>query len=210
MKLGDCVWSGPKCLQRITKLACCYPSLDKLFTKYLGVEDATPETVLDEMRFIVADFEQKSTTLSNIVPEALARKVTDLLLAFTFKSFTLSPSIIEALQSGKFWPCQPGPGGLLLFGQITDNIIIPDHEYFLELFNEKFPVLKVTSTEAMALKPLLIKLGVENKFLSSCVTEITSANDVSLPAKELSHELSEKARALFWYVSNTPKQIKLT
>ena len=208
MKLGDCVWSGPKCLQTITKLARCYPSLDKFFTKYLGVKDATPETVLDELRFIVADFEQKCTTLLYIVPEALAQRVADLLLAFTFKSFTLSPSIIEALQSGTFWPYESG--GHLHFGQLTDNFIIPDHEYFLDLFHEKFPVLKLTSTEVMAMKSLFIKLGVENKFLSSCVTEIASANDVSFPAKDLSHELSARARALFWYVSNTPKQIKLT
>lgn len=209
--MGDCVWSGPKCLQTITILARCYPSLDKLFTKYLGVEDATPETVLDELRFIVADFEQKCTTTPfHIVPEALARRVTDLLLAFTFKSFTLSPSIIEALQSGTFWPYQPEPSGYFLFAQITEDIIIPDHEYFLDLFRVKFPVLKLTSTEVKALKPLFVKLGVEDKFLSNCVTEIASANDVSLPAKDLSHELSARARALFWYVSNTPEQTKLT
>lgn len=209
VKLRDCVWSGPKCLQTITRLARCYPSLDKLFTKYLGVEDATPETVLDELRFVVADFEQKCT-LFYIVPKALARRVTDLLLAFTFKSFTLSPSILEALGSGKFWPYQTGPSGLLCFGRIKDKFIIPDHEYFLDLFHETFPVLKLTSTEVMAMKRLFIGLGVENKFLSSCVMEIASANDVSLPAEDLSHELSERARALFWYVSNTPKQIKLT
>jgi hypothetical protein len=209
VKLGDCVWSGPKCLQTITKLARCYPSLDRLFTKYLGVEDATPETVLDELHFVVANFEQKRTLCHN-VPEALARRVTDLLLTFTFKSFTLSSSILEALGSGKFWAYQPGPSRLLFFGRITDEFIIPDHEYFLDLFHEKFPVLNLTSTEVVAMKPLFIKLGVEKKFLSSCVTEIASANDVSLPADDLSHELSERARALFWYVSNTPKQIKLT
>jgi len=209
VKLGDCVWSGPKCLQTITKLARCYPSLDKLFTKYLGVEDATPETVLDELRFVIANFEQKQPFF-NMVPEVLARRVTDLLLAFTFKSFTLSPSILEALRSGNFWPYHPWPSGLLCFGRITAKFIIPDHEYFLDLFHEKFPVLKLTSTEVMAIKPLFIKLGVENKFLSSCVMESASANDVSLPAEDLSHELSERARALFWYVSNTPKQIKLT
>ena len=208
MKLGDCVWSGPKCLQTITKLARCYPSLDKLFTKYLGVEDAAPETVLDELRFVVADFEQKRTFFC-VVPEALARRVTDLLLAFTFKSFTLSPSILEAIGSGKFWPYQPWTSGLC-FGRIKDEFIIPDHEYFLDLFHAKFPVLRLTSTEVMALKPLFIKLGVENKFLSSCVMEIVSGNDVSMPAEDLSHDLSQRARALSWYVSNTPKQIKLT
>jgi hypothetical protein len=209
VKLGDCVWSGPKCLQKITKLARCYPSLDKLFTKNLEVKDATPETLLDELHFVKAEFEQNSTFL-NPVSEAIARRVTDLLLAFTFKSFTLSLSILEALRTGKFWPYQPCPGRLLYFGRITDTFIIPDHEYFLELFQEKVPVLKLALTEVAAIKPLLIKLGVENKFLSRCVTEIASANDDSLPAEDLSHELCERAQALFWYVSKTTKQIKLT
>ena len=88
---------------------------------------------------------------------------------------------------------------------MTDMFFIPDHEYFLELFPGKLPILMWTSTEVMAFKPLFIKLGVENKFLSNCVREIASANDVSLPAEDLSHELRERAQALFWYVSNTLK-----
>ncbi len=211
VKLGNCVWSGPKCLHKVTKLARHYPSLDKLFTKYLRVENATSETVLNELRFIIAaDLEQNRTPFY-IVTEALARRVTDLLLAFTSKSLTLSPSILEALRSGKFWPYhQPSqllPRSPLYFGQITDELIIPDHEYFLKLFHGKFPVLKLTTIEVMALKPLFIKLEVENKFLSRCVMEIASANDVSLPAEDLSHALSKRARALFWYVSNSPKEI---
>ncbi|KAE8443772.1 hypothetical protein EG329_001366 [Mollisiaceae sp. DMI_Dod_QoI] len=212
VKLGDCVWSGPKCLQTITKLARCYPSLDRFFTKYLGVQDATPETVLDELRF-AADIKQRCK-LSMIPTEVLLRRVTDLLLAFTLKSFTLSPSILEALRSGQFWYSQLGglnpcsASDLLVLGRLTDNFIIPDHEYFLDLFPEKFNVLNLTTTEVVAMKPLFIKLGVENKFLSNCVTEIASADDMSLPDKELSHELSKRARALFCCAEHFSKDMQ--
>jgi hypothetical protein len=90
---------------------------------------------------------------------------------------------------------------------MTDMFFIPDHEYFLELFHGKLHILTLSSAEVMALKPLFINIGVESKFLSRCVREIANANDVSLPAEELSLELRGRARALFWYVSNTPNKL---
>jgi hypothetical protein len=185
-------------LQITTKLARCYPSLNRLFKKYLGVKNATPETVFNELRSVIAGFEQTCT--SPLVPKDLARRVTDLLLAF--KPFTLPPSVLQALRSEKLWPRRSRRNGVLNFARITDQFFIPDNEYFLELFQEEVPILELTPTEVAALKPLFVQLEMENKFLSSCVTEIASANDVSLPAEDLSRELSGRAQALLWYASN--------
>jgi hypothetical protein len=163
------------------------------------VQNATPETVLDELRSVVADFQQPGLVL----PKNLARRVTDLLLAF--KSSTLSSSILQALQCEIFWPCKVWQNDLstvLTLTPITGMFFIPDHEYFLELFYGKLRILELTSAEVIALKPLFVKLEVKDKFLSNSVREIASANDASMPAEGLSQELRERAQALFRYVSN--------
>lgn len=198
IKLGQCVWSGPACLHTRTKLSSCYPDLGVFFKKHLGVQDVTAETLLYELQSEVAEFERTQSSPS--VPAELARRIKDLIMAI--KPGRLAPFVLQALRSEKLWPCQYWEGnlGTVALARLTDAIFIPDHEYWLELFYKKFPTLDLSPSEAVALKPLFVKLGVKNKLLSNCVTETASAKDESLPSEELSHRLRERAQALSWYV----------
>jgi hypothetical protein len=156
------------------------------------VKDATSATVIQELLSVVHHIQQSSG--SNL-PKEKVRRVVDLLLGI--KTSELSRDSIESLRSCKLWPCRPNKDASLILVSTAHAFFVPDHQNFLEILDWGVPVLELTSHDAMDLKPLFMKLGLESRFLSKAVTMTASAADMSLEAFDLSNDLFHRASALF-------------
>jgi hypothetical protein len=202
------VWDNKQCLPLsigLFNLAESYPSLGTLFRNVLHVPNLTPESLQTKLRSIISDFRSQPRP-TGAFPEFLARRVVSILLAINSKGFFhLSLSMQEALRTEKLWPYR-SPLSLksdLKFGSLTDDIIIPDNDEYLALFQEKVSIFYISPKAVRSMRLSFLQLGLEHKFISSRVNSTTSSDGVPLPSADLSGCIAQRADALFRYVWST-------
>ena len=194
--LQNCVWEAPSCLRSKTSLFRCYPAHRDLFTITLGVQNATTLTIAHELRTAGEKFNRElQNTSAQSVPSK--RRIIDLLKAITaIRPWILSSEAIEILRSAIIWPYRRRKDRQTHLVRLDHGFLVPDHQHFLNLFEDDLPILDLTVREVRELRPLLLKLHLNDMFLSKSVQCKDSATDKTLEDTKLSKDLRDRASAL--------------
>jgi hypothetical protein len=157
------------------------------------VGNATANNVTAELLTVADNIRQSSS--SDHLPQASLKRIVDLLVAI--KDSELSSHSIQSLRSCKVWPCRPDKDSPLKLVDFWMPFFVPDHKHYLDVLDHRIPVLAITGEETGKLKALLLKLGLQSRYLSASVTVTPSATDTTLEDAALSSDLSQRASALF-------------
>jgi hypothetical protein len=104
---------------------------------------------------------------------------------------------LQELQSVKFLPRRSVDGSLALVG-VKDDFAILDHVRYGLALAGKGILLDFDISETQLLHLMIQKLGLASRYLSTAVSEQSSAGDESVRHPMLTRQLHARAYALYW------------
>jgi hypothetical protein len=189
-QLTKCLWNSPFTLTGHHDLAKIYPTLENLFTKHLMVKTITPRMLVNE---IVRMATVKKPKIRNIKERLIG-------VGLMFAKAGISEedeSALEALSKVKFLPKKVADGTSVLVA-ITDEFAIPDHQRYYDALEAHNVLLDFEVADVQILHVLFETLGLEDRYLSMAVKEISTTGIDCIQDSTLSRQLREKAYALYW------------
>ncbi|SPN99278.1 uncharacterized protein DNG_02315 [Cephalotrichum gorgonifer] len=182
-KLSECLWSSTTQIKGTVALSDTYPGLEGLFVGTLGVRTLTLQIVYDDLLM--------TTT------QMLVEDVKDKIWALNaFIQSDPSPPKPDNLLKAPVFPVKAPDCGVSLHSADAHFAIV-DREKRAALFERKIKVLDYTLEEVWRLKPFLEWAGLQRRYLSSCIKEMTSVSDgVQRPISVLNRDLKRKAHAI--------------
>lgn len=184
LTLSKCLWSSPIEIPGKGAVGIHYAPLEDFFVRTLGVRLLTMEMVYGrllrmecrEPRF--AEFKNGLWLLSSFLETARPR-----------------PNPTPLLRS-KVFPVRYPDGSTVLVSAETDFAIV-DRNALAERFAGHVRLLDFTLDEVALLKPLLGWLGLEQRYLSARVADMTFlSGDAKVPISSVNRDLKYKAHAL--------------
>lgn len=160
-----------------------YTSLEKFFTRILGVRKPNVSTKLDGLRRLLT---QKASVAS--LKKCLVDISSAIILPEHLEPFHDSPIIPVRLPCGQTRLVTP-----------KDDFLIVDRNEYREPFKNLLTVLDFSVWEVRACENLLVYLGLSSKFLSRRVDKTTFAKDFR-EETQLTADLRMKAEAISRYV----------
>lgn len=185
-KPSNCLWSSATEIRGVVTLRDIYADLGELkefFVSVLGVRRLTAQMVYDD--------------LVQTSPETTVNEAKDKIWQLT--AFLASSAAVPAsdqLLRAPVFPVRSGDGSVSLCPANADFAII-DREHLAAHFNGRIKVLDYTLEEVRRLKPLLKWAGLQGRYLSVCVREITSVSDGGVrPISAPNRDIKRKAHAI--------------
>ncbi|EXJ63403.1 uncharacterized protein A1O5_11452 [Cladophialophora psammophila CBS 110553] len=159
-KISECLWASTTTIRGRTTLNDHYEDLKDFFVTVLGVSELSLDMVLDEL-------------IEKGARQASVKEVKDTLrtLALLLSSNTSVASSRRILNSRVF-PVRYSNGKVALRTSTTDFGIV-DRQRLGELFARKATLLDFSLDEVRQLKPFFAWSGLENRYLSNMVKEIS-------------------------------------
>jgi hypothetical protein len=189
-QLSECLWNSPFTLAGYHDLAKTYPTLENFFTKHLRVKNITPPMLINEIvRMATAD----EPNIRNIKERFIG-------VGLMFAKAGISEedeSALKALSKVKFLPKRVGDGTPVLVA-ITDEFAIPDHQRYCDALKAHNVLLDFDVADVQILHVLFETLGLEDRYLSMAVKEISTIGIDCIQDTTLSQQLREKAYAIYW------------
>ncbi|KAI1327062.1 hypothetical protein F5Y16DRAFT_421235 [Xylariaceae sp. FL0255] len=180
-KPSQCVWSKSARLRGRISLSEEYEKLERLFTRVLGVRQVDLQMAIDELKDAAS---QPSSSVLEI-KESIST-VNSLLVNETNLP---SPS---AIMETSVFPIRYPSGGVTL-GPFKTEFFVVDREQLGESFAPKVKLLDFSLKEVAQLRPVFHWLGLQDRYLSNCVKEVTSfpgqgATLISAPNLQIRHK----------------------
>ncbi|KAF2654846.1 hypothetical protein K491DRAFT_599984 [Lophiostoma macrostomum CBS 122681] len=188
-KLETCLWRIPFPLSGYQDLQVIYPDLEDFFTKKLKVRKVTPTMLLNEIKRMA---EQAQPRIEDIKHRLIE---TGMMLT----KHDIAAGVETALQNlreARFLPKRLTDGNLTLVG-VTDDFAILDHARFGNALADKGVLLDFSIEETQILDVMFRHLGLTHRYLSTAITEETSAGAAVCMDHPLSRQLNDRAFALY-------------
>ena len=187
VKPSQCLWASETRIQGKTILNTFYEDLYKLFVTTLGVDTLNLEIVYNDI------LKLGSSTSASI--EEVKRQI------WVFNGFLQacddsSDIDAEKVRNAKIFPVR-FPDGNVELRTCAEDFAIVDRVYLGEHFCDKVKTLDFTFDETIKLSNFLVWLGLEPKYMSKLVKEISSIDSSgALPVPPASCAIRTKAHAL--------------
>ena len=183
---SSCLWSDTTQITGKVSIRNEYADLEDFFVAKLGVETPNITLFIQELKMLIygvwtPDIEEIKACILGI--NALGPRKGDL----------------DPLLLTKFLPVNDGNGCVSLM-RVEDDFAITDRREFGNAFRGKLVVLDFSLEDVHVLRPFLSLLGLEGRYMSITVREVSSVKG-GLKQPDLSSEFRNKAYALFRYVS---------
>jgi hypothetical protein len=221
VSLSCCIWDqrDPSIFWEPTSLALCYPSLEVFFSNDLCVQSLSyPSLEVFFSNDLCVQSLNASTTRTQIVekvknllnllkgPQELESRHAETAINAVLEQFEdqgESTNDLEQLWAEKLWPCRETLWSSELVQHTRtflvcpmDRFFIVDDLYLQSLFQDKVPLLVLEPKQVAQLRPVLLRLGLEKKFLSGSVRQTTSVSSRLFQDTKLTLEMRYRARAL--------------
>lgn len=178
-KPSHCLWSSATEIRGAVALSGIYAALEGLeefFVGTLGVRTLTAQMLYD-------DLVQASAEMT---VDEVKDKIWQLA---TFLEPSMAVPSPGGLLGAPVFPVRSGDGSVSLRPASADFAII-DREHLAARFEGRIKVLDYTLEEVRRLKPFLEWAGLQGRYLSACVKEITSISDgrvrsISTPNRDI-------------------------
>ena len=189
----------------VPSTASWYPPSSCLWTEntHIPGKAALREAYKDLYQFFIETLEVSTPDLGMFVESLIElcnghidppfQRVRELL--HDINSWRPSHEALEGLRSCNICPVR-GPNGELMLRNPRQSFAIIDRVQYGDLFLNKIPILDLKFEEAHELRPLLIALSLEERYISNLVTETSIVDDCEL---DLQHTwlMRCKAHAIF-------------
>ncbi|KAL3457946.1 hypothetical protein BJX64DRAFT_267650 [Aspergillus heterothallicus] len=158
----ECLWTETQQIGPQFGISRVYPELEDFFRKHLKVSTPTAATYIGQLKALVSQrpgsFVEIKSTLHKINSVKLDHRNRDDLLDLKCLPVAL-------------------PGGRVKLLNPTDTFFIADRIDHLSIFEGKVPFLDLSLKETRQLRPLLLFLGLQDRYTSTAVKEETVVED---------------------------------
>lgn len=162
----DCLWSVTTEIKGMRNISNLYEDLFVFFVDFLGVPTLTLEMVVDKLIEQGTSVEEIKETIWQV--NAFLQSDQD------------HPNSSQVLNGNVFPIRNPNNGDLVELRSSKTDFVIADREPLLKLFSDRAKRLDFNVNEIHRLEPFLRWTGLENRYLSRSVKEITAlGNDDS-------------------------------
>jgi hypothetical protein len=166
----DCLWSTTTEIKGMRNISNLYNDLSALFVDVLGVPTLTLEMVADKLAELGKDKGAAVEEIKNTIWQVNA----------LLQSEETHPNPNQILEGNVFPARSPNNGDLVELRSSKVDFMIADREPLLELFSDRARRLDFSVNDILRLEPFLRWTGLENRYLSRSVKEITAlGNDDS-------------------------------
>jgi hypothetical protein len=182
-----CLWSSATTIDGKAAINTLYPELEQLFTTVLWVPRMTLAMVHEELLGAAAS--------GNASTERIKQ------LLFTFNSLLAGgskPPPPGLLLKCRLFPVRlPGGGGEVKLVSAETEFFIVDRDDLCAAFGGRVRCLDFWLTEVCRMRPFLAWAGLEARYLSRCLEEVSRVNGgVEWPVKDPRRDVKRKAYGL--------------
>lgn len=188
--LHSCLWGTPFSLANFVDLSIIYPNLESFFVARLGVTNANPAMLVNEIRRMARGSEPR-------IDEIRLRLVdVGKMVAKSGIDESVRRALV-ALKEISFLPKKTADETLVLVG-VNDDFGILDHKRYGEAFAEHSVLLDFTLEQTQILDKVFGFLGLKEHYLSNIVREESTVGEDAVVSDILSQQLQDKAYPLYW------------
>lgn len=185
---AQCLWTSATQIGGMLTLKELYPHLRSFFVKDLGVQTMTAKMVYDKLTGPELSVEEAKQTLETF---------NSLLRVSKRGEFDPAPVLQKAVFPVKF------PNGHVRLLKGSDDFALLDRKSLGEDFAAKAKFLNFSMDETRNLQPWIEWTGLEKRYLTKVVKEISAADeDSTRPISSPYREIKSKARALLRLVAS--------
>jgi hypothetical protein len=182
--LSSCLWSeDPVQIPRKVSIGTLYAPLEDFFVRILGVARPNLDLHVQALREL-ANGEPEFEEVKDIIRQISAMEP--------------SEEALFGLRGSKILPVKFRDGRIRLESIMIDFAIVDRPEYGMA-FDGKLSILNYTLEEVRFYRPFLLALGLERRYMSEMVEEISMVSAGVLEPC-LTNDFEQKAYALFRYV----------
>lgn len=179
----SCLWTSTPRIGKHFGISHIYADLKTLFVNRLSIEAPTISTYADQLKDLVSS----AGPSINGIKDAIK----------SINQLSPGEDDLDDLRNLKWLPIKSRYGETVL-GDISEAFFIVDRVEYGNAFRNKVSVLDFSLEEVWSLQPFLWSLGLQNRYMSSAISESTDVRQPSKePATNLTHDFREKATALF-------------
>lgn len=164
---SECLWSTTTEIKGMRNISNLYEGLFTLFVDVLGVPTLTLEMVVDKLEGLAKDQGTSVEEIKNTIWQVNA----------LLQSEEDSPSSSRILNETVFPVRNPNNSDHVQRCSSKTDFMIPDREPLLRLFSDRARKLDFTVNDIHRLEPFLRWAGLENRYLSRCIKEITAVGN---------------------------------
>ncbi|KAF4340028.1 hypothetical protein FBEOM_6067 [Fusarium beomiforme] len=185
--VGECLWSSATQIRGRVALNDLYPDLEDFFVSFLGVQELTLGMAYDELKEMG----------SRVPPPSIAAVKETIWALNSLLGAAVDPPDENPIFRGTVFPVRYPNGSVKLQSGLT-QFAIADRKVLRELFAAQAKMLDFSLDEVRRLRPFLSWLGMESRYLSTSVREISTV--AGGPMDKLQYpdrEVREKADGLY-------------
>ncbi|KAL6229067.1 hypothetical protein BDW75DRAFT_246072 [Aspergillus navahoensis] len=158
----DCLWTETPKIGAQFGISNVYPELEDFFRNHLKVSTPTAATYIEQLRTVVSESPVDIVEIKSTLHK--------------MNSVVLAPSNREDLLDLRIFPVVM-PGGRVEVLKPTETFFIADRIDHRSAFQSKVPFLDFSLREIRQLHPLLVFLGLQDRYTSAAVKERTVVED---------------------------------
>lgn len=162
-----------------------YPKLQAFFVQRLGVEEPNIATYIAELQLLTAG--DQTPPMEDV--KGLIKQI---------NSFGPRAGALDRLKSSNILPVK-GSDGQTRLKKTSDVFAIVDRTGYGSAFRDKVPILDFEIEDVRELRPTILALNLEDRYMSRVVVESSTVKDSSRNMK-LSNHVQNRAYALLRYV----------
>ncbi|KAK8133494.1 hypothetical protein PG984_005506 [Apiospora sp. TS-2023a] len=182
---SQCVWSSAARLRGRISLNDEYSQFEDLFVNILGVKQVDLQMAVDELKDIgskpiatVEEVKESIQTVNSLLPGSP------------------EPPSPHDVVTGRMFPVR-NPSGIVTLSSRATEFFIADRESLRSAFQSKVKFLDFSLEEVVRLLPFLEWTGLELRYLSKCVSEMTSFHgDAARPTSNPDRQIRNRAHAI--------------
>lgn len=206
VRSDQCVWKGEPWMVKFHVLSKHYPDLGALFQSSLLIPDAGIQHIVEEAVAVpetVAEMKSvgRIEKILHALTSHLIRNSNDDNINMFNSDSELNPEDKAKLRRARMFPIHPGKRNQhferLSSAEDKDTWLIADRAIFWTQFRGKVPILALDAGTILRIRPLLVAIGLHDRFLSHVATNITEAHgDVTL-LEDVTMEYQRRSKFLF-------------
>ncbi|KAF9772494.1 hypothetical protein IL306_009798 [Fusarium sp. DS 682] len=184
--VGECLWSSATQIRGRVALNDLYPDLEDFFVSFLGVQELTLGMAYDELKEMG----------SRVPPPSIVAVKETIWALNSLLGSTVDQPDENPIFRGTVFPVRYPNGSVKLQSGRT-QFAIADRKALRDIFAPQAKMLDFTLDEVRRLRPFLLWLGMETRYLSTSVREISTVADGRMDKLQYpDREIMQKADGL--------------
>lgn len=182
-----CVWASAPKIGTQFGISAAYARLENFFLQGLSIQSPTTDNYVEQLKILS---QKRSPNISDI----------NTAIGNINQMFRTNTEL-NSIQSLKCLPVRMTNGDTKL-ESVESQFFIADRVEYKSIFQSKVPILDYSLEEIHTLNPFLKALGLENRFMSSIIEEITTVeHQDSEPSVSLTRTFRRKSKHFTRYVN---------